>query len=180
MVRSEGLTHRLDGPFRRFPLGAREVGRVAMTLEPRVLNGGIDGAGLAEPAWLSLHRIASFGAWPLPFRGRCLGVLAVFSARLLKEGAVQAVAATTRLAGAALGASLGADSALLQAGGAPRMASETMADVQRAAILGALECTGGKVSGPGGAAEMLGMKSTTLESRMRRLGVRKPARMRLR
>ena len=55
-----------------------------------------------------------------------------------------------------------------------------MADVQRRAILATLARTGGRVSGPGGAAELLGMKPTTLESRIRRLGVRKPPRLQVR
>ncbi|PZU90541.1 MAG: histidine kinase [Chelatococcus sp.] len=41
----------------------------------------------------------------------------------------------------------------------------------RAAIAAALEAAGGKVSGPGGAAELLGLKPTTLASRIRSLGL---------
>ena len=41
----------------------------------------------------------------------------------------------------------------------------------RASILQALEAAGGKVSGPGGAAERLGLKPTTLASRMKTLGL---------
>ncbi|MFG1424180.1 sigma 54-interacting transcriptional regulator [Roseixanthobacter liquoris] len=41
----------------------------------------------------------------------------------------------------------------------------------RASILAALEAAGGKVSGPGGAAERLGLKPTTLASRMKTLGI---------
>lgn len=188
LVRSIGLTQRLDGPFRRFPLGAREVGRVATTLEPLVLNDGLEFKGLADPAWLSLHRLASFGAWPLPLRGRCLGVVALFSQRRLGEAEFRAVAAMARLAAAALGERAAAPGEASSARPADRpgapialaRAATTMADVQRAAILEALTHTGGKVSGPGGAAEVLGMKSTTLESRMRKLGVRKPPGLSLR
>ncbi len=41
----------------------------------------------------------------------------------------------------------------------------------RASILAALEASAGKVSGPGGAAELLGLKPTTLASRMKTLGL---------
>lgn len=46
-----------------------------------------------------------------------------------------------------------------------------------AAILAALDAAGGKVSGPGGAAELLGVRPTTLASRIRKLGIerRRPA-----
>jgi len=48
---------------------------------------------------------------------------------------------------------------------------------ERAAIAAALERAGGKVSGPGGAAELLGVKPTTLESKLRALGLKRgPAR----
>ncbi len=51
----------------------------------------------------------------------------------------------------------------------------TLDEAQRAHIVEVLQLTGGKVSGEGGAAEILGLKSTTLESRMKKLGIaRKP------
>jgi transcriptional regulator with GAF, ATPase, and Fis domain len=47
----------------------------------------------------------------------------------------------------------------------------TLEDVQRRHILDVLELTGGRVSGKRGAADLLGVKPTTLESRMKKLGV---------
>ncbi len=44
-------------------------------------------------------------------------------------------------------------------------------EAQRRQIAKALEAAGGRVSGPGGAAETLGIKPTTLRSRMERLGL---------
>lgn len=44
----------------------------------------------------------------------------------------------------------------------------------RDSILKALEAAGGKVSGPGGAAERLGLKPTTLASRMKAMGIAPP------
>jgi transcriptional regulator with GAF, ATPase, and Fis domain len=46
-------------------------------------------------------------------------------------------------------------------------------EAQRRQIQKALEVSGGRISGPGGAAELLGMKPTTLRSRMQRLGPRR-------
>ncbi len=46
----------------------------------------------------------------------------------------------------------------------------------RMMIVQALEQTGGKVFGEGGAAQLLGLKPTTLASRMKRLGIEKPKR----
>ncbi len=50
----------------------------------------------------------------------------------------------------------------------------TMKDINRATILEALRGTRGVVAGPDGAASRLGLKRTTLQSMMRKLGVRRP------
>jgi PAS domain S-box-containing protein len=47
----------------------------------------------------------------------------------------------------------------------------TLDEVQRRHILKVLESTGGKIRGDGGAADLLGLKPSTLRSRMQRLGI---------
>jgi len=188
LAASVGVTRRLDGPWRRFPLGAREVGRVARTLEPRVLAGeALAAAELSDPGWLALHRTIAFGVWPLVASSACRGVLAFFAPRVPDDATRRALDALGRLAGAALDdprrvARVAAPVPRSPVAPAERQETgpATMADVQRRAILATLARTGGRVSGPGGAAELLGMKATTLESRIRRLGVRKPPRLQLR
>lgn len=51
-----------------------------------------------------------------------------------------------------------------------------MRDLQRRNLVAALEAAGGRISGKGGAAELLGIKPTTLADRMRALGVERPRR----
>jgi DNA-binding NtrC family response regulator len=51
----------------------------------------------------------------------------------------------------------------------------TLDEVQRAHIERVLALTGGRLYGKGGAAERLGLKPSTLQSRMKKLGVRRPA-----
>jgi formate hydrogenlyase transcriptional activator len=51
---------------------------------------------------------------------------------------------------------------------------ETLDEVQRAHILEVLEACGWKIHGEGGAAERLGLKRTTLQSRMKKLGIERP------
>lgn len=46
---------------------------------------------------------------------------------------------------------------------------------ERAIIVAALRRAGGKVSGPGGAAELLGVRPTTLDSRLKTMGLRRGA-----
>jgi PAS domain S-box-containing protein len=63
----------------------------------------------------------------------------------------------------------------------PRMASSdipanlSLEDAERRHILGVLEKSGWRLMGPGGAAEILGLKRTTLQSKMKKLGIRRPA-----
>jgi DNA-binding NtrC family response regulator len=52
----------------------------------------------------------------------------------------------------------------------------TLAAQEHDHILATLEATGWRVSGEGGAAQLLGMKATTLEARMKKLGITRPKR----
>jgi len=52
-------------------------------------------------------------------------------------------------------------------------------DSQRALILQALEATGWVIGGPLGAAARLGLKRTTLVSKMKKLGIYQPRRQRV-
>jgi transcriptional regulator with GAF, ATPase, and Fis domain len=54
-------------------------------------------------------------------------------------------------------------------------AAATLEDVERHHILGVLQQTGWRVSGERGAAKILGLKATTLESRMKKLGISRRA-----
>ncbi len=64
---------------------------------------------------------------------------------------------------------------------APRTASSdipanlSLADAERRHILGVLEKSGWRLTGQGGAAEILGLKRTTLQSKIKKLGIRRPA-----
>ena len=49
----------------------------------------------------------------------------------------------------------------------------TLEELEKEHIIKALELTGGRVSGEKGAAKILGLNSSTLESRMRKLGISK-------
>ena len=49
-----------------------------------------------------------------------------------------------------------------------------MAAAERGQILAALDQTGWRIRGPAGAATLLGLKPTTLESRIKKLGLSRP------
>ena len=52
----------------------------------------------------------------------------------------------------------------------------SLVEIEREAIERTLATTGGRVSGPRGAARILGLKPTTLQSRMKKIGVQRPPR----
>jgi formate hydrogenlyase transcriptional activator len=56
-----------------------------------------------------------------------------------------------------------------------RPAVTTLAEADRRAILAALEACRWRISGAGGAAEKLGTRPTTLHAKMKKLGIRRPA-----
>ena len=62
----------------------------------------------------------------------------------------------------------------LESPAAPAEPSTSLANIEREHILRILEETHWRISGPAGAAARLGMKRTTLQSRMQKLGIRRP------
>jgi formate hydrogenlyase transcriptional activator len=54
-----------------------------------------------------------------------------------------------------------------------------LAEAERRAILAAMEVTGWRISGSGGAAELLDLKPTTLHAKMKKLGICRPGRRRV-
>lgn len=71
---------RLDGAFRRFPIGVRKVGQIAATGQSlEVANVEQDQAWVASPDWIAAERITSFVGHPLIHRGEVLGVLGLFA-----------------------------------------------------------------------------------------------------
>jgi regulatory Fis family protein/GAF domain-containing protein len=182
---SVGLSQSLDGPYRRFPIGARRVGRVVVDRKPYLERGDLAARGIADPAWLAMHGVRSFAAVPL---GEGRGVLAVFSRRFLTDPDLRLLAFAARAAAHGLGDPLPSprEARPMRAESAPPRArpprpeivagaeTRTLAEIQRDAIERALVETGGRISGPRGAATMLGLKPSTLVSRMQKLGVRRP------
>ncbi len=95
---------RLDGDFRRFPIGKRKVGSVAATTEAVcVEDASKDSKWIARPDWAEREGILGFGGQPLVYHGEILGVLGVFtrsrfcgealgSLRMLADHAAAAIA----------------------------------------------------------------------------------------
>jgi len=95
---------RVDGAFRRFPLGIRKVGRVATSGEAfEIVDIQKDTTDIARPEWAEREGIRGFEGQPLMYKGEVLGVLGVFTRspavsnhldwfRLLADHAASAIA----------------------------------------------------------------------------------------
>ena len=167
LVASTGISSRLDGPFRRYPVGHGEVGRVFLERRALVANRDLDRMGLAETLWITLHQVRGFAAVPLLRATECVGVMILFSRRELLEADVRGLAAAAELLALGLPRLPSADSH------ATPVPLRSLAAIEREAIERTLVATRGRVSGPRGAARILGLKPTTLHSRMRKLGIRR-------
>jgi hypothetical protein len=77
---------RIDGDFRRFPVGVRKVGQIAATGIPLfVANTAEQSEWIARPEWATREHIRSFAGQPLVFGSETLVVIAVFSRVELTE-----------------------------------------------------------------------------------------------
>ncbi len=71
---------RIDGGFRRMPLGVRKVGRIGGTGEcVSVMDIQKNAEWIARPDWAHDEGIRGFAGQPLVFKGEILGVLAIFT-----------------------------------------------------------------------------------------------------
>jgi transcriptional regulator with GAF, ATPase, and Fis domain len=93
LVASAGTPHaspgedwsRVDGDFRRFPLGVFKVGMIGATGSSLHLRDA-SAESWARPVWVRREGIQSFAGHPLIFRGKTLGVLAIFRRGPITEG----------------------------------------------------------------------------------------------
>jgi len=80
---------RLDGDFRRFPIGKRKVGHIASTAEATfVEDASRDTRWIARPGWAREEGVVGFGGQPLVYHGEVLGVLGLFTRRRFDAAAL--------------------------------------------------------------------------------------------
>lgn len=72
--------NRLNGQFRRFPIGVRKVGYIASSgKELQLTDLESNESWIARPDWIREQGITSLIGLPLIYRGETLGVLAIFA-----------------------------------------------------------------------------------------------------
>lgn len=82
---SAGLYSNLDGEYRRIPLGALKIGKIAQGFGPMQTNDVLGDDRLPNKPWMTDNGLRSFAGYPLKFRWELLGVIAMFGRRPLSE-----------------------------------------------------------------------------------------------
>ena len=93
---------RLDGAFRRIPIGAFKVGAVAAGGAPVLVTDPATDPKIRHPEWVRAEGIQGFAGLPLTFRGEMLGVLGVFVRAPVTPAAVDVLRIVANHAAAAI------------------------------------------------------------------------------
>jgi formate hydrogenlyase transcriptional activator len=80
---SAGLYTNLNGEYRRIPLGALKIGKIAQGHGALYTNNVLGDPRLPNKQWIQDNGLRSFAGYPLTFRGDLLGVIAMFGRRPL-------------------------------------------------------------------------------------------------
>ncbi len=82
---SAGLYTNLNGEYRRIPLGALKIGKIAQGTGAIFTNDVLGDERLPNKPWIKENGLHSFAGYPLVFRGELLGVIAMFGRRPLTD-----------------------------------------------------------------------------------------------
>jgi transcriptional regulator with GAF, ATPase, and Fis domain len=82
---SAGLYSNLNGEYRRIPLGALKIGKIAQGFGAIHTNDILADDRLPNKQWMTENSLRSFAGYPLKFRWELLGVIAMFGRRQLSE-----------------------------------------------------------------------------------------------
>ena len=186
-----GAYSRLDGTFSHIALGEGKIGQIAASQSPLVVsNLRGDEDWLANQGWIARQGIRAFVGHPIASEGELLGVMALFdrarpgdddlaaweflahytATRLIELRAHDELSARLH----ALETSpVAVSEATAATTDVPRtiVTRSDLRTLERHTLEAALTQTAGRVFGPRGAALLLGMKPTTLASRMKALGL---------
>jgi len=83
LAASAGLSDNLNGEFRRVPLGALKIGKIAQGWGTMTTNDVVNDDRLPNKQWLMDHKLEAFAGYPLMVGTRVIGVMALFSRHVL-------------------------------------------------------------------------------------------------
>jgi PAS domain S-box-containing protein len=88
---SAGRYTHIDGPHARVPIGTLKIGRIAQQRRPHLTNDVLHDPLISNPEWAQSEGMIAFAGYPLLVGDRLMGVLAMFSTRVLSDAAFQAL-----------------------------------------------------------------------------------------
>lgn len=166
---------RLNGEFSYLRRGSGKIAQIAESGQPMVVRGlRGDEDWLANPGWVSRQGIRSFLGFPIRTGAQTLGVLAVFDRAVPSAETLDDL----RFVSDFLAARVSElrehphPHAVVAAAAPAIITRAELREFERHTLEAALARTNGKIFGPDGAAALLGMKPTTLASRIKALGIR--------
>ena len=89
---SAGIYTNLDGEHSRVPMGKFKIGRIAQERKPHLTNDVLNDPQVSDHEWANSKKMTSFAGFPLVVEDRLVGVVAMFSRKLLNDAAFKAVA----------------------------------------------------------------------------------------
>ncbi|MCX5724283.1 MAG: PAS domain S-box protein [Nitrospirae bacterium] len=85
LTASAGLSENLNGEYRRVPLGALKIGKIAQGWGAMTTNDVLSEDRLPNKSWLTEQGLQAFAGYPLTVGTHVVGVMAVFSRHRLSE-----------------------------------------------------------------------------------------------
>ena len=89
---SAGMYTHLDGSHSRIPMGQFKIGVIAQERKPHLTNDVLNDPRISNREWAEKEGMASFAGYPLSVGDRTIGVLAMFSRKLLTPDTTETLA----------------------------------------------------------------------------------------
>jgi DNA-binding Lrp family transcriptional regulator len=86
---SAGKYTNLHGEFSKIPIGAYKIGEVVRTNKACVSNDVVHDPRISHHDWAKKQRLRSFAGYPLTYKNKAIGVLAMFSEEYFSPGAFE-------------------------------------------------------------------------------------------
>lgn len=88
---SAGLYTHLDGPHGRVPVGKFKIGLIAAERLPHLTNAVLGDPRVGDQEWARREGMVAFAGYPLLVEDRLVGVLAMFTRRVLPDDTLEAL-----------------------------------------------------------------------------------------
>mgnify|MGYP001794629289 CR=1 FL=1 len=119
LVASSGVYTRLDGAFARVPMGHYKIGKIAQNCIPFLRNCLPEERWVKDREWAISNNIKGFAGLPLMVGPQAIGVLAVFSQKVMDPGFLEVLQMFSLSVTGALASALNHQAVVVQMASAP-------------------------------------------------------------